>query len=315
MFDFYPDKPILEEAPKKKNGFLITLGSVLLFILTFSIVFPQEINFIIFLVVVLLIHELGHFLMMKRFGYQNVRMLFVPLMGAFVQGKKKSYSQRESLLVVGSGPLPGVFIGVVLLYLAYYFEIGNLIELSALFLFLNILNLFPIDPLDGGQIFRLLLYQRNEKFLMIFAFVSSLLIIMSGWWLDSLLVMGFGFFLGIRVRNMQKNIRVHAELKAENVNYFCTYEELSNEDYAKIRTLVIQNSKAIRTIQEGTDDAEFEQIVAGQVNQILVEPLIKDASMIFKVFFIFLWITAILSPLILFLTLNLKQIVDVVSAQ
>jgi len=58
------------------------------------------VDFILPLIIVLLIHEMGHFLLMKLFKYDNVRMLFIPLMGAFVQGNKEEYSQKQSLWVV-----------------------------------------------------------------------------------------------------------------------------------------------------------------------------------------------------------------------
>jgi hypothetical protein len=104
-YDFYPPKPELIEA-KPKGNLALTVFSVVLFVIAFLLVFTEEVNFIIYFLVVLLTHELGHFIMMKAFGYKNVRMLFIPLMGAFVQGSKKQYSQKESFLVIAAGPFP-----------------------------------------------------------------------------------------------------------------------------------------------------------------------------------------------------------------
>ena len=93
QFDFYPQKPAL---PKKENksGWSMTLLSLVLFVASFMILFSDRIQFLVFLIVVLFIHEMGHFLFMKLFKYNNVKMMFVPLMGAFVQGVKKIYSQN-----------------------------------------------------------------------------------------------------------------------------------------------------------------------------------------------------------------------------
>ena len=133
-----------------------------------DIFFSEEILFISFLLFVLFIHELGHFSFMKKFKYKHVKMLFVPLMGAFVQGKKKIYSQKESLLVVGAGPFPGIILGVILFFLFLSFKMDWLLFLAIMFFLLNIINLLPLAPLDGGQLLKLLLNKSSDLFLLIF---------------------------------------------------------------------------------------------------------------------------------------------------
>ena len=86
--NLYPSKPKLRQK-ETKNKWSIAFLSLVAFVLSFLILFSDNIQFLIFLVLVLFIHELGHFLFMKLFNYNNVRMMFVPLMGAFVQGAKK----------------------------------------------------------------------------------------------------------------------------------------------------------------------------------------------------------------------------------
>jgi hypothetical protein len=108
MEDFsnlYPSKPKLKEKDTK-NKWSVTVLSLVIFILSFLILFSENIQFLVFLILVLFIHELGHFLFMKFFGYSNVRMMFVPLMGAFVQGAKKVYSQKESFFGCIRWPSP-----------------------------------------------------------------------------------------------------------------------------------------------------------------------------------------------------------------
>ena len=111
-YDLYPEKPVLVKE-KVKSNWGLTLFSIIIFIASFLIFFTNQINFVFFLIFVLFFHEIGHFLFMKKFKYENVRMLFIPLMGAFVQGSKEKYSQRESLLVVLAGPIPGVVVGCI----------------------------------------------------------------------------------------------------------------------------------------------------------------------------------------------------------
>ena len=198
----------------------------------------------------LLIHELGHFLFMKLFRYENVKMLFVPLMGAFVQGKKKKYSQVESLLVVGAGPFPGMILGVLFLYLSSVYHETNFFLLSILFLALNSINLLPLDPLDGGQLFKLLLRKNSDLFLLIFSFSSSMILIALGLYLENWYLTGFGFLMGFRVRNMQRNYIIRKCLREENINFTKDYNELTNQEYAQIREVILDNSKSLKKFKE-----------------------------------------------------------------
>ena len=65
MEDFHPQKPILMEH-KPKGGLSVTVFSIVLFVLTFTLLFSDQFVLILFLLGVLLIHELGHFFLMKN---------------------------------------------------------------------------------------------------------------------------------------------------------------------------------------------------------------------------------------------------------
>lgn len=304
-FDFYPSKPeLIEEKPK--GGLSLTIFSMVLFVLVFLLLMGDEVNFIFSLLVVLIIHELGHFISMKAFKYKNVRMLFVPLMGAFVQGSKTKYSQKESFIVTAAGPFPGVLLGTTILWYASEIQNEWLMNLGFLFLLLNIINLLPLDPLDGGQMFKLLFRKNNELFLMIFALLSSIFMIGVGWYLDSYVVMLFGFFMGFRVRALQKKYQVHKELIDDEVNYSTTYKLLSNRDFVKIKNVLLEHTPALRKFIDQVSSEESDPIIASQVNSMLEVPLKQDASVFFKVFLILFWLLSFATPVILFFTLDIE---------
>ena len=73
--------------------------------------------------------------------------MFVPLMGAFVQGAKKVYSQKESFLVVMGGPIPGVLFGVVGAVIAFQYQMSWMLELSAVFILL-----YFYHPIEAGYL-------------------------------------------------------------------------------------------------------------------------------------------------------------------
>lgn len=113
------------------------------------------------LVVVLLFHEAGHFLAMKAFGYRNVRMFFIPFLGAAVSGRHFNISGWKKAIVYLAGPVPGIVAALPLMWFGSTQEIDWMFELGGMSLFLNTLNLLPIMPLDGGWIMHLTVFSRS----------------------------------------------------------------------------------------------------------------------------------------------------------
>ena len=297
--NLYPSKPELREK-ETKNKWSITFLSLVVFVLSFLILFSDNIQFLLFLILVLFIHELGHFLFMKLFHYSNVRMMFVPLMGAFVQGAKKVYSQKESFLVVLGGPIPGVFLGVVGAIFAFQYQINWMLELSAVFILLNMINLLPLDPLDGGQLFRLLVKYDHDLFLMIFSLVSSIILISVGYFIDSWPLMVFGFLMSFRVRSIQKRFLVRKALKDQDIAYKMSYDELSDVEYSRIRSVVVHQNPSLQKYKE-LSNSNTDRIIAEHVNTVLEIPLIQDTGLIFKVVVVLFWLLSFVAPVYLFM--------------
>ncbi len=296
-YDIYPAKPLIEKV-KIESNWGLTAFSLVLFVGVFLLLFKDEINFVLFLILVLFIHEMGHFTFMKLFNYENVRMLFIPLMGAFVQGSKEKYSQTQSFIVVAAGPFPGICIGIITLFLSSFYQLNWLLELSFLFLFLNIINLIPIDPLDGGQLFKLLVHKKRDLFLIIFAFISSLILILAGFLIWSWVTMIFGFFMGIRVRGMQRIYQIRKLLDEQDVNYISTYDDLSNRDYSMIRDVIVAETPSLKKFLALSDDPN-DDVLASHVNSILLAPVKYDASFWLKFTIVVSWIILVFSPLFL----------------
>lgn len=297
--NLYPSKPKLREK-ETKNKWSITFLSFVVFVISFLILFSDNIQFLLFLILVLFIHELGHFLFMKLFHYSNVRMMFVPLMGAFVQGAKKVYSQKESFLVVLGGPIPGVFLGVVGAIFAFQYQINWMLELSAVFILLNMINLLPLDPLDGGQLFRLLVKYDHDLFLMIFSLVSSIILISVGYFIDSWPLMVFGFLMSFRVRSIQKRFLVRKALKDQDIAYKMSYDELSDVEYSRIRSVVVHQNPSLQKYKE-LGNSNTDRIIAEHVNTVLEIPLIQDTGLIFKVVVVLFWLLSFVAPVYLFM--------------
>jgi Zn-dependent protease len=98
------------------------------------------------------LHEAGHAVAMRMLGYRDVHVFFVPLLGAMTVGRSVTATVRDRLAVLLAGPVPGLWLAVVLLVIDQAYAPVTLLRMSALaLLILNGLNLLPFTPLDGGR--------------------------------------------------------------------------------------------------------------------------------------------------------------------
>jgi membrane-associated protease RseP (regulator of RpoE activity) len=164
--------------------------------------------------------------------------------------------------------------------------------ISIVFLALNLINLLPLDPLDGGQLFKFLLQKHSDLFLLIFAFISSLFLIAIGFFIENWYLMGFGFFMAFRVRNLQKNYFLRKILRESKINHTIDYSDLSNRDYSKIKEIVLEHNNLLKKMKDLDETDESQRIIAEQVNNVLIAPMNMDASLIVKLLIILYWIAS-----------------------
>src|SRR5690349_2423346 len=153
----YPPKPPGEEPKSRTNVWLRSISSLLLYLAIGYYFFNQNWTLVLVLTAVVVFHELGHFLAMKIYNYTDLGIFFIPLVGAYASGKKKEVSQLQSSIILLAGPVPGIIVGIGIQLTAKYFtsdyeQLRLLNSISWVLIYLNLLNLLPIYPLDGGQL-------------------------------------------------------------------------------------------------------------------------------------------------------------------
>jgi Zn-dependent protease len=104
------------------------------------------------LVVLLFVHEMGHVIEARRQGLPVSAPLFIPFMGALITLKQMPHNAwREAKLAI-AGPLLGSA-GALAIYIAgVTWDSRPLKALAFLGFFINLFNLLPVIPLDGGRI-------------------------------------------------------------------------------------------------------------------------------------------------------------------
>jgi Zn-dependent protease len=123
---------------------------------------------LVLLVIVIFIHESGHYLAMRAFGYRDIQMFFVPLFGAAVTASESGAPGYQRTLVALAGPVPGVLVGLMLAF-AYLVGGGEmLMRAAAMFLLLNAFNLLPLLPLDGGHVLKETVFCRGRRLEVVF---------------------------------------------------------------------------------------------------------------------------------------------------
>jgi Zn-dependent protease len=99
----------------------------------------------------LLIHEMGHVIQLRREGIKASAPLFIPFLGAYVAMKEMPKDAAAEARVGLAGPVLGT-IGC-LIPAAFWLATGSAFWQACTFvgLFLNLFNLLPVLPLDGGR--------------------------------------------------------------------------------------------------------------------------------------------------------------------
>lgn len=104
------------------------------------------------LVLLLFVHEMGHVLEAKRQGLPVSAPLFIPFLGAAIQMKRMPQSAWHEALNGIAGPILGSAGAAACWALGEYLDSRPLIALAFLGFFINLFNLVPFLPLDGGRI-------------------------------------------------------------------------------------------------------------------------------------------------------------------
>jgi Zn-dependent protease len=153
-------------APLVALGFLFAKFKGLLFLLlkvkfvgtglsmlvsagAWALVYP--VWFAVGLVVLIWVHEMGHVLQLRREGIRASAPMFIPFLGAYIGMKEMPKNALAEARVGLAGPVLGLLGGLATVGLYALTQNPLFLGLAFFNFLLNLVNLIPVLPLDGGR--------------------------------------------------------------------------------------------------------------------------------------------------------------------
>ena len=140
-------KGLLLLATKVKA--LGTMGTALISVAAYSLFFGWW--FAVGFVLLLFVHEMGHVVQLRREGISASAPMFIPMLGAAIFSKSLGEDALAEARVGLAGPILGTLGSAVCLALAEAVNSDFLRALAYIGFFLNLINLIPVVPFDGGR--------------------------------------------------------------------------------------------------------------------------------------------------------------------
>jgi Zn-dependent protease len=138
----------------KLGKVLISVGSMLLTIWIYATIYglPFAAGF----VGMIFVHEMGHFIAARQKGLAVGLPTFIPFVGAWINLKDQPMDAETEAYIAYAGP----FVGTVAAFAAYFIgrDQGSELWMALAYagFMINLFNLIPVSPLDGGRITQVL---------------------------------------------------------------------------------------------------------------------------------------------------------------
>jgi len=140
-------KGVLLLAPKLKV--LTTAGTAFVSVAAYALFWGW--TFAVGFVVLLFVHEMGHVIQLRREGVKASAPMFIPFLGAVVAARSLGENALAEARVGLAGPVLGTAGAAVCWAVAEATGSDLLRALAYVGFFLNLFNLLPVVPLDGGR--------------------------------------------------------------------------------------------------------------------------------------------------------------------
>jgi Zn-dependent protease len=129
---------------------LTTGGTMLVSIVVYAFVFGW--GYAVGFVALIFVHEMGHYIAARQRGLDVGAPTFIPFLGAWIELKDIPHNAETEAYVGLGGPFVGTLGAFACYYLARELDSTLLLAVSYSGFFINLFNMIPLSPLDGGRI-------------------------------------------------------------------------------------------------------------------------------------------------------------------
>ena len=127
-----------------------TVGTMLLSMGVYALIYGWR--YAVGFVAMLLIHEMGHYVAARQRGIDVGMPTFIPFVGAWVELKNRPHDAETEAYIGLGGPLLGTVGAIGAWWFAHSYDATWLLAVAYSGFFINLFNLIPLPPLDGGRI-------------------------------------------------------------------------------------------------------------------------------------------------------------------
>ena len=122
-----------------------------------------SIQFAIALILCLVFHEYGHIKAMKYFGLKTKGIYLIPFVGGLALSDDKINTRWQDIVISIMGPFFGLILSIVCLVGYWLTDIEVLAGLAVFNALLNLFNMLPVLPLDGGHVLKSIAFSINSR--------------------------------------------------------------------------------------------------------------------------------------------------------
>ncbi|MDP5133352.1 MAG: site-2 protease family protein [Paraglaciecola sp.] len=122
-----------------------------------------SIEFAIALILCLVFHEYGHIKAMKYFGLKTKGIYLIPFVGGLALSDDKINTRWQDIVISIMGPFFGLILSVVCLVGYWITDLEILAGLAVFNALLNLFNMLPVLPLDGGHVLKSIAFSINSR--------------------------------------------------------------------------------------------------------------------------------------------------------
>lgn len=302
----FPAKPKL---PEKQKGVISISLNFVFYLLIYFLVFNGNLKLLAAVLMAMFIHEFGHFVMMKRYGHNDRRLFFIPFLNMFLGSEERAVSLKQKLYILFAGPLPGVILGMALLFAGGQKHNEQMNLLGWIFLTWNVVNLVPLEVMDGGHISNTLFPRSNFIIHLVVTILVSLFIVGFVIIQKNFLALMIPLFLGFRLQAMAKMGKLRMKLEGKGLDLRLNYEELNNKQYWLIRKelLLLSSVPAMNASADEMSESIYEGLIMQNIKAVLLNQPYDDLSVRGKILFTAFWILSLVIPVVfvVLLTKNL----------